>query len=170
MKLLAIDPGNVKSAWVEYETGAPGRVLDFGLQENDVILNAISGRGFDVDLLAIEMPKPRGMPTSYEEMLTCVEIGRFLDRWGRNGVTKHRLVHRIEEKLTICGRSNATDSNIRQALIDRWGGKERAIGKKDRPGPLYGISNDVWQALAIAVTYAIREGLETMEGPVHATT
>jgi hypothetical protein len=33
-----------------------------------------------------------------------------------------------------------------------------AIGRKASPGPLYGISRDVWSALAIAVTYAIRGG------------
>lgn len=31
-----------------------------------------------------------------------------------------------------------------------------AIGRKASPGPLYGISRDVWSALAIAVTYSIR--------------
>lgn len=30
-----------------------------------------------------------------------------------------------------------------------------AIGSKAAPGPLYGISRDVWSALAVAVTYAI---------------
>ncbi|MBV8782506.1 MAG: hypothetical protein JO353_14005, partial [Phycisphaerae bacterium] len=49
----------------------------------------------------------------------------------------------------------AKDGNIRQALIDRFGPtKERAIGKKKSPGPLYGMSGDCWSALAVAVTYA----------------
>jgi hypothetical protein len=33
-----------------------------------------------------------------------------------------------------------------------------AIGRKAAPGTLYRISNDVWSALAIAVTYSIRDG------------
>jgi hypothetical protein len=33
-----------------------------------------------------------------------------------------------------------------------------AIGRKAAPGPLYGMSCDVWSALAIAVTYSIRGG------------
>jgi hypothetical protein len=33
-----------------------------------------------------------------------------------------------------------------------------AIGRKAAPGPLYGISRDVWSALAVAVTYADRGG------------
>jgi hypothetical protein len=36
-------------------------------------------------------------------------------------------------------------------------------GTKKFPGVLYGISNDVWAALAVAVTYTIREQLEPKE-------
>lgn len=40
-------------------------------------------------------------------------------------------------------------------VADLWyGGKERAIGKKATPGKLYGVSADVWQALAVALTWA----------------
>jgi len=46
------------------------------------------------------------------------------------------------------------DSTIRQAMLDRYGpGREKAIGKKKSPGPLYGIRKDEWQALALAVTF-----------------
>jgi hypothetical protein len=31
-----------------------------------------------------------------------------------------------------------------------------AIGRKASPGPLFGIANDLWSALAIAVTYPIQ--------------
>jgi len=55
----------------------------------------------------------------------------------------------------LCNTSRANDSNIRQALIDRFGpGREKAIGTKKNPGPLYGIKKDLWSALAVAVTYA----------------
>ncbi|HET6477318.1 MAG TPA: hypothetical protein VFH93_14740 [Thermoleophilia bacterium] len=47
------------------------------------------------------------------------------------------------------------DANIRQALLDRFGGPA-AVGRKAAPGPLYGIARDVWSALAIAVTYTIQ--------------
>jgi hypothetical protein len=30
------------------------------------------------------------------------------------------------------------------------------VGRKAAPGPLYGISRDVWSALAIAVTYTLQ--------------
>jgi hypothetical protein len=38
------------------------------------------------------------------------------------------------------------------ALLDRFGGKSQAVGLKAHKGPLYGISRDVWSALAIALT------------------
>jgi hypothetical protein len=68
------------------------------------------------------------------------------------------MLQRRAVKLALCGDSRAKDANIRQALIDRFGGKDAAIGRKAAPGPLYGISRDVWSALAIAVTYTIGGG------------
>jgi len=65
------------------------------------------------------------------------------------------MLPRRAVKLALCGDSRAKDANIRQALIDRFGGSA-AIGRKTAPGPLYGISRDVWSALAIAVTFALR--------------
>jgi hypothetical protein len=57
-------------------------------------------------------------------------------------------------KLHLCKSTKANDASIRQALIDRYGpGKERAIGTKKAPGPLYGVKADVWAALALAVTW-----------------
>ena len=65
------------------------------------------------------------------------------------------MLPRRAVKLALCGDSRARDANIRQALIDRFGGSA-AVGRKAAPGPLYGISRDVWSALAIAVTYTLR--------------
>jgi hypothetical protein len=45
----------------------------------------------------------------------------------------------------------AKDANIRQAILDRFGGKEKAIGKKANPGPLYGVKSHLWSALAVAL-------------------
>jgi hypothetical protein len=43
----------------------------------------------------------------------------------------------------------AKDSNIRQALIDRFG----EVGVKARPGFFYGFKKDIWAAFAVGVTY-----------------
>ena len=67
------------------------------------------------------------------------------------------FVGRKEIVVALCGSARASDSNVRMALLDRFGGSA-AVGRKAAPGPLYGISRDVWSALAIAVTYTIQRG------------
>ena len=85
---------------------------------------------------------------------TVLWTGRFAEAAQRVPVV---LLPRRAVKLALCGDSRAKDANIRQALIDRFGGSA-AVGRKAAPGPLYGISRDVWSALAIAVTYTLRDG------------
>lgn len=151
-RVLAIDPGNEKSAWIEYDPGGFYPVGAFAIDDNEFLLQSLKTgllRRREGEALAIEMMKPRGMPTSFEELLTCVWIGRFIEAWGG----PWRYIYRTDVKMTLCGRANAKDSNIRAALVDKWGGKKKAIGLKKTPGPLYGIKADLWQALAAAVTY-----------------
>lgn len=63
------------------------------------------------------------------------------------------LLPRKDVKLHLCQSPRANDATIRQALIDKFGGKDAAIGNSKAKGPLYGITRDVWQALALAVTW-----------------
>ncbi len=66
------------------------------------------------------------------------------------------LLKRFDVKLHLCGNARAKDTNIRQALIDRFGGiegKSKAVGTKKAPGPLYGCKSHMWAALAVAVTW-----------------
>jgi hypothetical protein len=108
--------------------------------------------------MAIEMVASYGMPVGREVFDTCVWIGRFVQEWSHADHKPEpsivRMIYRKEEKMHLCGSVKAKDSTIRAAIIDRYGGKERAIGKKKAPGPLYGIHADVWQALAVAITCA----------------
>ncbi len=96
-----------------------------------------------------------GMPVGAEVFDTCVAIGRFVQLWGDDKALT--LVFRREVKLHLCGQARAKDGNVRQALLDRFGGKATAVGRKVTPGPLYGFAGDTWQALAVAVTVADRE-------------
>jgi len=182
MNVLAIDPGNVQSACVVYS----GTVEAFGKLSNLSMLHHLKQRSWDCNHLATEYMQPRGMPTSKEEMDTQFWTGRFVQAAGLPWTP----VLRREVKSHLCGSQRAKDSNIRRALIDKFGGDNVAIGGvkcpkckgkgwagRGRPtclecngskwlhppGPLHGISADVWSALAIAVTWWETKRLEANE-------
>lgn len=101
----------------------------------------------------IEMIASYGMPVGQEVFETCVVIGRLMEAL-RPFMSITRMT-RKEVVLHLCHSPRAGDSNVRQALIDRYGGKAKAIGTtKTGYGPLHGVKNDMWSALAVAVTYA----------------
>lgn len=153
MRILAIDPGNAESALLLYDPDGE-RVVWWVKMPNDQVRKQHTAFGI-ADVLAVEMIASYGMPVGREVFETCVWIGRFIERWGDRSGYPHFLIPRIEVKSHLCHSGKAKDSNVRQALIDRFGpGKERAIGRKASPGPLYGLSGDGWAALGVAVTAA----------------
>jgi hypothetical protein len=107
--------------------------------------------------LVIEQVASYGMPVGAEVFETVFWSGRFAE------ASVPRRVHRITRKAIVthlCGSARAKDSNVRQALIDRFGGTD-AIGRKATPGPLYGVTRDVWAALAVAICYVEAPPKET---------
>jgi hypothetical protein len=144
---FAIDPGNKQSAFVRL--GPDGQPFQSGKVDNEQMLYLVRKiAGTPGEHLAIEMIASYGMPVGAEVFETCVWTGRFVEAWQGS----HSLVFRRDVKLHICGQTRAKDGNVRQALLDRWGGQAMAKGTKRAPGPLYGFKADVWQALALAVT------------------
>jgi hypothetical protein len=143
--LLAIDPGPEQSAYVWLIDGEPGQS---GIVPNSEMLTVITD--YWTPTVAIEGIACYGMPVGKETFDTCIWIGRFIEAHGG----RHTLVYRPEVKQHLCRSARAKDANVRQALIDRFGpGKDKAIGKKAAPGPLYGIKSHCWSALAVAVTW-----------------
>jgi hypothetical protein len=145
--ILAIDPGPEKSAYVFL-----GRHLEpksFDICSNKELLEIIS-KIYQYPNVAIEMVASYGMPVGKEVFETCVWIGRFKQALISNSVKRMVNIYRMEEKMTLCRDSRAKDGNIRQALIDRFG----VVGTKKQPGWFYGVSKDVWAAIAVGVTYA----------------
>lgn len=145
--IVAIDPGPVQSAVVAM---SPGERVRGEILENSRLLQELRDGLAKHERLAIEMIASYGMPVGREVFETCVWIGRFIEA----NADEADLVYRRDVKLHICGNPRAKDANIRQALIDKFGGKEAAIGTKKAPGPLYGFKSDMWAALAVAVTYS----------------
>lgn len=149
--LISVDPGPTQSAFVELNGGRP---IKWGKIDNKAMLEYLHADRGQTDVV-LEMIASYGMAVGMEVFETCVMIGRF---WQTSVVPVHRLT-RHEIKIHLCKSAKANDSNIRQALMDRFGpGKEMAIGVKAKQGPLYGMSRDCWAALAVGVTWADRHG------------
>jgi hypothetical protein len=153
VKLLAIDPGNIESAYVLMDGYKP---VDFGKVQNNQLLDTILARGLAEwpDVVAIEMIASYGMPVGREVFDTCVWIGRYSLAMALGG-TAVEYVYRQEVKLNLCGSSRAKDSNIRQALIDRFAERDLKNGKGTKAAPdyFYGFKADVWAAFSVGCTY-----------------
>jgi len=152
MKILAIDPGNIESAWVLYdvENKIP---LKFVKEENNIFLTRFPEFKIEADSLAIEMIASYGQNVGKTVFDTCVWVGRYQQAWIDLG-GKSSYVYRKDVKMHLCRSMKAKDSNIRQAVIDRYGGdKKIACGTKRNPGILYGMVKDIWQAMGVALTF-----------------
>lgn len=153
--LLAIDPGNLHSAFVLLDIPTR-RPLEHGKIPNPEVLTLV-GRLAGASL-AIEMIASYGMPVGREVFDTCVWIGRYAQRYRdtHHSDLHARLIYRRDIKLHHCGTAKAKDANITQALVDRFapGAPNRGKGTKADPGWFYGFAADVWQAYALGV-YAI---------------
>lgn len=151
--IVAVDPGTTESAFVLYDGAAPG---DRGILPNPAMLARLAELAEDAGAeLAIEMIASYGMPVGRETFETVYWIGRFAEAWMQKrarllGVYEEPArVYRAQVKLHLCHSSRAKDANVRQALLDRWGGKSAT----KKGGPLHGIASHVWAALGVAVTY-----------------
>lgn len=152
-RILAIDPGNIDSAYVIVDENY--RIIEKDKVPNVAMLDIVVG--FDYDELVIEKIACYGMPVGAETFDTCIWIGRFWQASPHcNDVS---FVFRREEKMTLCNSMRAKDANIRQALIDRFAQHDFKNGKgtKKNPDWFYGFKADIWAAYAVAVTYIDRK-------------
>lgn len=162
MTILAIDPGNELSAYalIDHRTRHP---IAVDKVPNGQLLTALTqlsrtGHGHRrPTVVAIEMVASYGMPVGADVFETCVWIGRFQ----QTALTylldvPVQLVYRRDVKLHHCHTSKAKDSNISQALVDRFasGAPNRGKGTKAAPGWFHGFRADIWQAYALAVQVA----------------
>lgn len=142
MTVLGIDPGNEESAFCWFD----GTVRLFMYGCNREALEWVL-RMPHPDIVAIERIASYGMPVGREVFETCFWTGRFIQVAEQVGY-RVELIERVKVKSHLCNSAKAKDGNVRQALIDRFGPR----GTKKAPGGTYGISGDVWAALAVAVT------------------
>ena len=155
-RLLAIDPGSSESAYVilderNYQVLAKGKIpngdLAMALPVTErVAIEQIGHYG-------------TGMPAGRDVFDTCRFIGRLEQVLITRG-TPYELVLRATVKAHHTGAAKAKDSNVIQALVDRFasGQPNRGKGTKANPGYFYGFAADIWQAMALAV-YAADAGI-----------
>lgn len=141
--ILAIDPGNIESAYclMDKITYKP---IEFAKIDNTSMLFKI--KELKYEKIIIEMIASYGMAVGASVFDTCVWIGRFIQ--ARN-CPEFEYIYRREEKMNLCYSMKAKDSNIRQALIDRFG----EVGTKKNQGWFYGFKKDIWSAYAVGTTY-----------------
>lgn len=157
MRILGIDPGPIRSAWVVYDS-EDQRIVDAAAATLNRELLELCRNGWvaphrvdgspRLDLAVIEKVEHYGATVGADVFETVYWSGRFAE--AVHPLPVERLPRR-RVKLHLCGTSRAKDPNVRAALLERYG--SGAVGTKAEPGPLYGIHGDLWAALAVAVTY-----------------
>ena len=152
--VLAIDPGTTESAWVLIDADTR-RPREFGKTINLDLLDLIDWRLGESSVAAIEMVASYGMAVGSDVFETCVWVGRFTEAIRRYRFDRAApgYVKRHAVKVHHCHSAKANDSNIRQALVDRFapGQPNHGKGTKAAPGWFHGFHTDVWQAYALAV-------------------
>lgn len=149
--IISIDSGNVESAYclIRAEDYKP---IEFGKLNNEDLRRKLwqlfNETDYEIYAVALEMVASYGMPVGASVFDTCVWIGRFYEICIPH-VGSVDYIYRKEEKINLCNSMKAKDSNIRQALIDRFG----EVGTKKNQGWFYGFKNDVWAAYAVGITW-----------------
>jgi hypothetical protein len=100
----------------------------------------------------IERVMPYGRVIGQETIDTARWVGRYQEASESRGIGVV-LMPRRDVRRALELPPTAGDAMVRQAVIDHYGGRERAIGRKRDPGPCYGLVADLWQALALGVAY-----------------
>jgi hypothetical protein len=163
MLIHAIDPGTDESGFVSLQVDGADilSVIPTPTIQNEALIPLLlcsNDAGKHAQVTVIESIESYGMPVGAEVFETVHWAGRFFQASDSNPThdTPVRIPRRTI-KLHLCNDSRARDSNIRQALLNRFprtgGGATPQKGTKAQPGPLYGVSKHAWAALAVAVTY-----------------
>lgn len=161
--ILAFDPGNEYTAYCLIDDDR--RPVEFGKVPNKDALSYVYHHAGDtrIEAVVIEMVASYGMAVGKSVFETCVMIGRLTEAADASYFPVD-YIYRIEEKTTICHDSKAKDSNIRQALIDRFAQHDLKNGKGTKKDPdwFYGFAKDEWAAYAVGTTWLDKkQGVKT---------
>ena len=152
--IIAIDPGTFESALATYDGVKP---LWFDILDNFTVLQmfrdahpVLQGATHCVIEKIVSYGNAMGQTTIDTAMWTGVFMACCDEH-----VCKATLMRRKEVGKHLCLNGNAKDSNITQALADRfaYGIRNKGKGVIKEPGYFYGFRDDIWQAFALGVTY-----------------
>lgn len=145
MEILSIDVGTTETGYclMDKDTYKP---IKFGKINNEELLKIVKEEKYDE--LVYEEFQSYGMPIGVSTITSITWNGRYIQSALDRG-KKVNFVYRKDEKMNLCHSMKAKDSNIRQALIDRFG----EVGVKKSPGFFYGFKKDIWAAFAVGCTY-----------------
>ena len=135
-------------------------ILEKVIVSNHILLNRLRAEKVKTDIFVFEKVACYGMPVGGDIFDTVKWTGRFIEAVDIEGFDWFEITRR-EVKMWLCNSMKATDANIRRTLLDRYGDWEygkTGKGTKAHPGRLYDFSDDMWAALAIAVTYKEKAG------------
>ena len=160
--IIAIDPGNVVSGYVvinadDYTIYGKGIADNTELIETiDMVLLEPVVNNLELNYrqikVVIEGFKSYGMPIGQTTIDAIWWSGRFFEFY--NYYNPYTL-YRKDIKLNLCGKTNAKDTNVTGALVERFTPNLPNFGKgtKKEQGYFYGFKKDIWAAMGIAVTY-----------------
>ncbi len=178
--ILAIDPGTTESAYVYYRGG---EISLFDKLPNESMLIVIGSGGADLMAIEMPACYGMAVGKSVFETCRWVGIFQQAFGLSKTHLVycKSRSDEGVDSILMhLCHNTRAKDANIRRAIIDLYGGDEKSIGGvrcrkckgkgwfgagrpicpvcngdkwKLPPGPLKGVAEDVWRALAVAITF-----------------
>lgn len=145
MILLAVDPGPTKSSYCLYDV-----LEDKPISFYTVFNSATFTFPIKPTHVVIEKMACYGMPVGETVLETVYWSGELACQMRYQGIQIIDRITRKEVVVQLCRSARAKDTNVIQAMKDRFGEK----GTKKKPGLLYGIKADEWQALGLAVAYS----------------
>lgn len=169
MRILAIDPGTTQSAYALLNDAY--QVLSADKVENSVMMDIIASTP-GIDAVIIEDMEPRyprngkdsnaaGAIVGASTYTTLKWMGKFDLTAQVRGIAVYWIYRRDERAALIRKKElpadapKHADGQIRAALIARFAVHDKANGKgtKATPDTFYGVSGDMWQAIAVGVTW-----------------
>ena len=156
--MLAIDPGNVYSAFGQIDPGSY-RPISFLKLHNSELLSKIEEwhRAAKSGHTIIQSAVIENIIGSYGQVGrttfdTAIMIGRL-----EQALSYFVPVEKIPRQLIkkhLCPGVRANDRSVRDALIARFAlhDHERGKGTKNNPDFFFGFADDVWSAFAVGVT------------------